>query len=116
MSNRKKFEEEEMNKVAAVLSEQETEQETEQEPEKEPEKEPEQEQGPELELEYVTGIVTDCLALAVRSEAYYGSKIIYILKTKDEVRVCLSESTENFYAVINDNISGFCSKSFIKLK
>ena len=116
MSNRKKFEEEEMNKVAAVLLEPEQEPEQEPEPEQEQEQEQKQEKKQEQEQEYVTGIVTDCLALAVRSEGSFVGKIIYLLKTKDEVRVRLNESTENFYAVTNGNISGFCSKSFIKLK
>lgn len=71
----------------------------------------------EIKKELQIGIVTDCLALAIRIDANKDSKQVGVLPVKSEVKINIERSTNDFYHVTVDNgITGYCMKSFIRVR
>lgn len=67
--------------------------------------------------ETVTGIVIDCSCLALRSEPSFDSYMAAIIDVGTEIEVNESQSTDEFYHVtLSNGKTGFCKKSFIKIK
>lgn len=63
------------------------------------------------------GIIVDCLCLALRNDPSINSAIIKTIDAGSEVTIHNSKSTNDFYSVVTDDgISGFCKKSFVKIK
>lgn len=67
--------------------------------------------------EKVSGIVTNCLSLAVRSEPAIESKCLVALPVLASVDIDKTKSTDDFYRInTEDGIDGYCKKQFITLK
>ena len=65
----------------------------------------------------VTGIVTGCEKLYVRTKPSKESNHITIIPKETEIQINLSESTEDFYKVTTSmGIEGYCMKKFITIK
>lgn len=62
------------------------------------------------------GVIHNCLALNVRSEADVTGKVVTILSKDVIVTINESTSTDAYYNVTTqDEIVGFCKKEYIKL-
>lgn len=68
-------------------------------------------------VETVTGVVTGCEKLFVRTKPNKESNHITIIPKDTEVQINLSESTEDFYKVTTSmSFEGYCMKKFITIK
>ena len=69
------------------------------------------------EVEYIKGVVSVCEKLNMRKEANKESDVVTILSKNTEVKINLSESTDDFYKVTTSmGFEGFCMKKFIYVK
>ena len=67
--------------------------------------------------ETVSGVVSGCEKLNMREDSNKESKIITVLTKDAEVKVNLTESTEDFYKVCTaSGLEGYCMKKFIVVK
>lgn len=65
----------------------------------------------------ITGIVTDCIRLNVRSGPSIDSDVLCELLSNTEVQINESESSDDFYKIYTvAGIEGFCMKKFIEVK
>lgn len=69
----------------------------------------------EIKLE-VTGIVSDCKLLNVRSKPEANAEVVTILSVDSTVIVCDVNASQDFYKVLVGDLEGFCMKKFIKIK
>lgn len=66
---------------------------------------------------YITGIVTDCIRLNVRTGPSKDYDVLCELLSNTEVQIDESESSDDFYKICTvAGIEGFCMKKFIKVK
>lgn len=64
----------------------------------------------------LSGSITDCDKLYVRSEASKGSEPVGVVTTEDSLVIDESKSTEEFYKVSTSNgLDGYCVKKFVKI-
>lgn len=67
--------------------------------------------------ETISGVVSGCEKLNMREDSNKESKIITVLTKDAEVKVNLTESTEDFYKVCTaSGLEGYCMKKFIVVK
>ena len=67
--------------------------------------------------EDVIGVVTDCLELNIRKEAFTDADIVAVVSALSELCVDLESSTDEWYSVCTvSGIMGFCMKKFVAIK
>lgn len=63
-----------------------------------------------------SGVVYNCLALNVRIEPDVTGKVVAVISKDTKVTISNVASTDLYYNVtLNDGISGYCKKEYIKL-
>lgn len=66
---------------------------------------------------HVTGVVTDCLRVAVYKEPRANSGIVKVVTALTRVTVDLEKSTDGFYRIsTSKGIQGYCMKKFIAVR
>lgn len=66
---------------------------------------------------HVTGVVTDCLRVAVYKEPRANSGIVKVVTVLTRVTVDLEKSTDGFYRIsTSKGIQGYCMKKFIAVR
>lgn len=66
---------------------------------------------------HVTGVVTDCLRVAVYREPRANSGIVKVVTALTRVTVDLEKSTDGFYRIsTSKGIQGYCMKKFIAVR
>lgn len=66
---------------------------------------------------HVTGVVTDCLWVAVYKEPRANSGIVKVVTALTRVTVDLEKSTDGFYRIsTSKGIQGYCMKKFIAVR
>lgn len=66
---------------------------------------------------HVTGVVTDCLRVAVYKEPRANSGIVKVVTALTRVTVDLEKSTDGFYRIsTSKGIQGYCIKKFIAVR
>lgn len=66
---------------------------------------------------HVTGVVTDCLRVAVYKEPRANSGIVKVVTALTRVTVDLEKSTDDFYRIsTSKGIQGYCMKKFIAVR
>lgn len=63
----------------------------------------------------IIGVVTDCVKLNVRKEPSLDAPILRTILLATEVVINEEESTEDFYKVYVEGLSGFCLKAKINI-
>lgn len=63
---------------------------------------------------YIAGVVTDCLRMAIYKEPRANSKIITVITALTKVTIDMDKSTEGFYRVSTfKGVQGYCMKKFV---
>lgn len=66
---------------------------------------------------HVTGVITDCLRVAVYKEPRANSGIVKVVTALTRVTVDLEKSTDGFYRIsTSKGIQGYCMKKFIAVR
>ena len=66
---------------------------------------------------HVTGVVTDCLRVAVYKEPRANSGIVKVVTALTRVTVDLEKSTDGFYRIsTSKGVQGYCMKKFIAVR
>lgn len=66
--------------------------------------------------EVVTGIVTGCKLLNVRTKPNKKADIVGVIKVDTVVEIDESASSRDFYKIKSGEFSGYCMKKFIEAK
>lgn len=66
---------------------------------------------------HVTGVVTDCLRVAIYREPRANSGIVKVVTALTRVTVDLEKSTDGFYRIsTSKGVQGYCMKKFIAVR
>lgn len=73
--------------------------------------------GVELQVEPITGVVTDCVKLNIRKEPVFGSEVLCTVNALSELLINPEDSTDKFYKVCTSTgVEGYCMKKYVIIK